>query len=64
MTIIEPVDPGQWPALAARFADTTYAILEDLVVDVCAAHPGLRVVLDTSDVVKHLHGEAGFGRNH
>ena len=39
-------------------ADTTYQILESIVVAVCAEHPALRVVLDTSDVVKHLHGGA------
>lgn len=39
-------------------ADTTYQLLETIVVEVCAEHPALRVVLDTSDVVKHLHGDA------
>lgn len=39
-------------------ADTTHQLLEAVVVEVCAAHPKLRVVLDTSDAVKHLHGEA------
>ncbi len=39
-------------------ADTTYQVLESVVVAVCAEHPALRVILDTSDAVKHLHGDA------
>lgn len=39
-------------------ADTTYQILESVVVALCTDHPGLRVVLDTSDAVHHLHREA------
>lgn len=38
--------------------DTTYQLLESVVVEVCAAHPNLRVVLDASDRVKHLHEQA------
>lgn len=39
-------------------ADTTYQVLESVVAEVCAEHRALRVVLDTSDVVRHLHGDA------
>lgn len=39
-------------------ADTTYQLLEGVVADVCTEHPKLRVVLDSSDSIKHLHGEA------
>ncbi len=39
-------------------ADTTYQILESVVMDLCSAHPKLQVVLDTSDVVQHLHRDA------
>lgn len=39
-------------------ADTTYQILESVVVALCAEHPRLRVVLDTSDAIQHLHRDA------
>ncbi len=39
-------------------ADITHQVLAAVVVDVCATHPRLRVLLDTSDAVKHLHGDA------
>lgn len=39
-------------------ADITNEVLAHVVVEVCAAHPKLRVVLDTSDTIKHLHGDA------
>ncbi|MEM9694620.1 MAG: LysR family transcriptional regulator [Myxococcota bacterium] len=39
-------------------ADTTYQVLDAVVVAVCAAHPSLRVIVDTSDAVKHVHGDA------
>lgn len=38
--------------------DTTYQLLDDVVISVCAEHSHLRVVLDTTDTVKHLHGDA------
>ncbi len=38
--------------------DTTYQILQSVVVDLCQEHPRLRVVLDTSDAVHHLHRDA------
>lgn len=39
-------------------ADTTYEILESLVIDLTSAHPKLRVVLHSSDAVQHLHRDA------
>lgn len=39
-------------------ADTTYEVLGDVIDEVCAAHPDLRIVIDVSDAVKHLHGDA------
>ena len=39
-------------------ADTTYQILEPIVAALCTEHPNLRVVLDTSDAVQHLHRSA------
>lgn len=39
-------------------ADTTYQFLEPLVSELCARHPRLRIVLDTSDAVSHLHRQA------
>lgn len=39
-------------------ADTTYAVLEDVVVALCDQHPGLQVVLDISDTVQPVHREA------
>jgi len=39
-------------------ADTTYGFLQSVVVDLCEAHPKLRVVLDISDAVQHLHRDA------
>ncbi|MCH9681335.1 MAG: LysR family transcriptional regulator [Deltaproteobacteria bacterium] len=39
-------------------ADTTYQILETIVGTLCMEHPELRVVLDTSDAVMHLHRDA------
>ncbi len=39
-------------------ADTTYEILESVVCTLCTDHPKLRVVLDTSDVIQHLHRDA------
>ena len=39
-------------------ADTTYQILESVVVALCTEHPKLRVVMDTSDAVHHLHRDA------
>ena len=39
-------------------ADITYQILETLVVDLSREHPKLRVVLNASDVVQHLHRDA------
>ncbi len=38
--------------------DTTYQVLESLVVALCTEHPALRVVLSTSDMVQHLHRDA------
>lgn len=38
--------------------DTSYQVLEPIALKLCAAHPKLRVVLDTSDVVQHLHRDA------
>jgi len=39
-------------------SDTSYTVLRPVVVDLCARHPELRVVLDVSDVVQHLHRAA------
>lgn len=39
-------------------ADTTYQILESVIVDLCAEHPKLRVVLNVSDAVQHLQRDA------
>ncbi|MBX2803974.1 MAG: LysR family transcriptional regulator [Myxococcales bacterium] len=39
-------------------ADTTYLVLQSVVGELCAAHPGLRVVIDTSDHVQPLHRDA------
>ncbi len=39
-------------------ADTTYQILEPIVASLCVEHPRLRVVVETSDAVQHLHREA------
>lgn len=39
-------------------ADVTYRLLETIVGDVCHEHPKLRVVLDTSDHIKRLPGDA------
>lgn len=39
-------------------ADTTYQLLGAVVARLCAQHPKLRVVLDTSDAVQHLHRDA------
>ena len=39
-------------------SDTMYGVLEAVVVELCAAHPALRVVLNTSDALHHLHRDA------
>ncbi len=39
-------------------ADTTCQILESTVVELCTEHPKLRVILDTTDTVQHLHRDA------
>lgn len=39
-------------------ADTTYGLVGDIVAEVTQQHPGLRVELDASDIVQHLHREA------
>lgn len=39
-------------------ADTTYGCLQSVVIELCARHPGLRVVFDVSDAVQHLHRDA------
>ncbi|TNE51821.1 MAG: LysR family transcriptional regulator [Deltaproteobacteria bacterium] len=39
-------------------ADTTYQILEALIVKVCTQHPKLQVVLNSSDVVLPIHRDA------
>ena len=39
-------------------ADTTYEILEPVLLDLCAAYPKLRVVLATSDAVLDIHRDA------
>lgn len=39
-------------------ADTTYQILEPIVGALCTEHPKLRVLLNTSDAVRHLHRDA------
>lgn len=39
-------------------ADTTYQILESVVATLCTEHPKLRVLLNTSDAVQHLHRDA------
>ena len=39
-------------------ADTTYQLLESVVMDLCLEHPKLRVNLNTSDAVRHLHRDA------
>lgn len=38
--------------------DTAQQIVGDVVAQLTRAHPKLRIVLDTSDVVQHLHKEA------
>ena len=38
-------------------SDTSYGVLSDVVATLCAAHPALRVVLDISDAIQHLHRE-------
>lgn len=39
-------------------ADTTYQLLESIIAELCSEHRGLRVVLDTSDAIHHLHRDA------
>ena len=39
-------------------ADTTYQIIEPVVVALCTEHPRLRVELHTSDALVHLHRDA------
>lgn len=39
-------------------ADTSYQIIESVVVDLCTEHPHLRVILNISDAVAHLHRDA------
>ncbi|MEL6188039.1 MAG: LysR family transcriptional regulator [Myxococcota bacterium] len=38
--------------------DTTYSVLDPVLVELCSAHPELRVVLKTSDDVLDLHRNA------
>ena len=38
--------------------DTTYHIIESVLVDLCAANPRLRVIVDPSDIVKDIHRNA------
>ena len=38
--------------------DTTYSVLQEIIVQMCEQHPKLRIVLNTSDTVQHLHREA------
>ncbi len=39
-------------------ADTSYQVIDAVVLELCAAHPKLRVVMDTSDALVHLHRDA------
>ncbi len=39
-------------------ADITYQILETVVFELCVEHPRLKVVMNISDAVQHLHREA------
>lgn len=38
--------------------DLTYQVLQPLIADFSLAHPALRVVLSTSDSIRHLHRDA------
>jgi len=46
------------PVRLSAPADTTYAVLESVVVELSDKHPRLQVVLDISDTVQHVHREA------
>ncbi|MEZ4268780.1 MAG: LysR family transcriptional regulator [Myxococcota bacterium] len=39
-------------------ADTTYQVIQTAVAELCATHPKLRVVVNTSDAIQHLHRDA------
>lgn len=39
-------------------ADTTYEVLDEVVTALCAEHRNLRIVLNVSDAVQHLHRDA------
>lgn len=39
-------------------ADTTYAVLSDVMTELVQRHPELRLVFDTSDAVQHIHRDA------